>query len=398
MATQSVKDILETEIPRPVWALRPSKAAPLRSDITVTSEGSNGTTYDASGIFKARSSGGRAWGESQSLLVEPQNTANIVKYSSDVSRWSKSGTFTTTNITSRIDSDLSPVQAQRVKSESGSDDRFIIEGVEATSGNREVFSLILESGTADKIEINPYGDSSGFATARYDFTDDTFEVDNSLGASAYKLDEVNELYILRVPYDTSGRAGEQDRALVYIDPTGNLGFHDFHHAQIEESHGGTMPIVTDANKKARADDKYTIFEGGRPDWWNYRQMTYLLDVEFLNGSPNGRILSDDAGEARIYWNRGLGVFDGNNFRSLSSESLPSFERHKIAVSSTPSELRYAVNGGSGAGRKGTMGTNGNYLTPSNMRIGQGSRGVYGVHKVGFLPTALSLDQCEIITR
>lgn len=398
MATQSVKDILGTEIPRPVWAFRPSRAAPLRSDMTVTSESSNGTTYDASGgIFKARSSGGRVWGESQSLLVEAQNATNIVEYSSDVSQWSKSGTLTTTNITSRIDSNLSPVQAQRVKS-GGSNARFIITAVESTSGNREVFSLILERGTAGKIEITPYGDSSEFATARYNFTDDTFEADDSLGASAYKLDAVNDLYILRVPYDTSGRAGEQDRALVYIDPTGNFGFHDFHHAQIEESYGGTMPIVTDANKKARADDKYTIFEGGRPDWWNYRQMTYLLDVEFLNGSPNGRILSDDAGEARIYWNGGLGVFDGNNFNSLSDKDLPSFERHKIAVSSTPSELRYAVNGGIGAGRKGTMGTNGNYLTPSNMRIGQGSKGVYGVHKVGFLPTALSLDQCEIITR
>jgi hypothetical protein len=290
------------------------------------------------------------------------------------------------------------VQAQRVKSESDSNDRFIINAAEATSGNREVFSIILERGTADKVKLRPFGDSSDFATAKYDFTDDTFEADNSLGASAYKLDAVNDLYILRVPYDTSGRAGEQDRALVYIDPTGNLGYHDFHHAQIEENHGGTMPLVTDSTKKGRVDDKYTIFENGRPDWWNYRQMTYLLDVEFLNGSPNGRILSDDAGDARIYWNGGLGVFDGNNFSSLSSDSLPSFERHKIAVSSTPSELRYAVNGGDGEGEVGTMGTNGNYLTPSNMRIGQGTRGVYGVHKVAFLPTALSLNQCRIITR
>lgn len=403
MATQSVKDILNTEIPSPSFVLSPSVPAPLPSGVTHTRNGGDDVarTLDPySGKFEhVNENTPRVYGGDQSLLVEAART-NHIKNSSDATQW---GTPTSTSFPSAQTSVIAGETAYEVKSDSSSDDRLIPDAGQTTS-SQEVLTVIVEKGTSDRTRLRPYGDSGGFGNVIFDFIDE--EIDTLGGADradARLLDGRRNIYEIRIAY-TPSSSGQNQRAILYPDPDGGLGSTIFHHAQIEETPNASSPIVTQGSAATRAGDDYTIFdyrndpERDYPEWYNDVQSTWFVDItpRYYNNSTTPAILTAN-GTSGIILYAGT-TPDGLNWGSLDGTNVanpavgnPAFQSTKIAVSLTQNEIRCSV-----LGKSEVTSHNGSLLNRSSIDLG-GDILLASINRLLYFPRALPESTLNTLT-
>lgn len=185
MAT--VDQILNAEIPKPVWSWTPSVAAPLNSDTSfgrADDGGNNSTALDPeTGTYVGKGADvPRIHGPQQGLYVNKQNSVNDIRNPSDISQWDNYEV----NLLGTKKSVISGGTAQ--KWESTGSGQLFQRNSEAgfTTGGNEVFWALVEqpaSGGSRFVRLTLDNDGGGFyGRLQFDFQDETTtQIDTASG-------------------------------------------------------------------------------------------------------------------------------------------------------------------------------------------------------------------------
>jgi len=357
-----------------------------------TSDGSGAYVFDQrTGLYVSRDADAARYaddprtGASRGLLVESTSRTNHTLHSSDPAEWGDSTSIALTPKPSIIDGET----AQEAKSNDSSNDRFVILAG-TSSGDEEVAIVIVEESTSSKVRIRPYGDNSSFADVVFDFDNENFSSDNSIGSHARNLGE--GVWQIRVRYDTS--SGENRRLLLYPDPTGNLNSTIFHHAQAEESRYASEPIVTGSSTVTRQKDDVSISVG---DWWNPNQGTFIAEImdRRFSAPSTDTTFYLRSGDVRFLWGAGSVpqdlVFEdaSGNYVSWGNVFTP-FEVQKVAVSFNSDAVWLAANG-----NVSQENHDGSALSPSGDKIDVASlRANAAIDNLRYIPTVLLATEAD----
>jgi hypothetical protein len=188
----------------------------------------------------------------------------------------------------------------------------------------------------------------------FDVDNETFSIDKErngavasqhfrnlgLGPNGGTLYEVR----VRVQFDSGGNAR---KARVSGGVT-NGAYSIFHHAQIENAAAPSSPIIMGSSQVNRGRDAVDV---DLSDGWNERGLTLFFEVQLryfnftfvrIFKEPTvGGILVDNSSDG--YRVGGNGITD----QDLASNANGPFEVDRIALSLTPYETRFAVNGSGG---------------------------------------------------
>jgi len=408
MATQSVKDILNTEVPKPSFVLSPSVPAPLPSGVTVTRNGGDNVarTLDPySGKFEhVPEDTPRVYGDDQSLLVEAASRTNHVNYSADYTQWVNDGT--TINFASSILGGQNATSYQIINNGSQSDSIQAQAG--SFSSSMEVVWAILEEGNSTSYEVgardtNNFNTIGGFI---YDLQNgNIFPTGASNTISVNKRTITNNgpnggkvvLCVARYdPTDGINVSGAGREAQHFPDTNGNSGNAIVHQTQIEEAPNASSPIVTTSSAKTRAGDNYTIFSGGQPDWWNPNEGTLFVEAVMpaYNHSGVMQVLSDSGADERwIGIQSDGGVLSFNGDAASVSKSISPYNTFKAATTVRGSEFQTVVDGVAGQNAS----TNGNLLSINTLSMGRSSNLILTVKQILYYPRALPESTLNTLT-
>jgi len=290
-----------------------------------------------------------------SLLVEAAGRTNHWKQSSDISQWKTQGASVGASKTSILNGET----AYAASASSSGDYMEQNSGIGTASNGEAVLWCIVEKIDSDKIGIGVEERNNfnkiGFAT--YEFSTDTANASTGIEANARVLTSSGpnggEVVLLVVRYDESDDSGAVLYGQFYPDRNGNGNSAIGHHFQREEAPNASSPIVTGASATTRAADDYTIFSGGQPDWWNPNEGTFFIELTprfFYSIGFNKTILGTGQSEDRwIQLNPGGSssfqvVTRDSTYQVNPSNKLAPFQRSKIAVSVTSSEMKLSVDG------------------------------------------------------
>jgi len=400
MAT--VKEILDTEIPRPTWTFRPGYKAPLPEGMTVSRPSAARTLDPVSGLYTSvPSNEKRVFGPQQNLLVEGQARTNHLLQSADISSWNLTGGtngVSVTSATSLIDNET----AHEVTGGGASDD-FAFQDAGTFSGNTEVAHIRVERGTADLIALGVQNASTGSVVAlvEYDWANGaTTVVSGSADGDHIRIltddggnggEAVD--FILRISGgNAENTSGESRQVRVYPDRNGNGNSVFSHHAQIEEALNTSPPIVTGSSEVTRSADVYQFPVG---DWYTeaaaitlYLEFTHqFYDADFPRfleaKSVSDFLLFNN--ESRLRINNSIG-----SSQDVAKQLTP-YENTKFAISYTDSQFAASFNGkeqftGGGWGLiNETSGFDLSLEAPTVLK------------EMRFIPNFLSTNQREVLT-
>jgi hypothetical protein len=317
MATQSVKDILDAEIPPPTWVLNPTKANPLPSEVDF-SRNSRGRTLDTDGTFKfVGKDTPRIYGAQQDLLVEKESKQLVYNPQVSVAAWNRrqlssffeSGTvFGFTNT--------------KLREDTSNDRHGVID-----------FAFDAQSGSSVTISALVFGLNRDAVTWRVNFNDGS---NNRRSTGAVRLSTGGTLNSMGYPIADFVRAGSIPVRggwyLTYvtienIESSYDLdwvfiGSHDGNSSTFPgntsaglniaylQAEGGvtpTTPIIGDTKAGATGDirkkDNIAKSYSSSPDWWS-TEGTWV--IEWVRQSPS------DQRDFIFKW--------GNNFLELRKET------------------------------------------------------------------------------
>jgi len=411
MATESIKNILDTEVPRPSFVLRPSVAAPIPSEVTHTRNGQDDVarTLDPySGKFESVAEDTpRVYGDSQSLFMEASSRKNHVLYSSAINQSNWGGTDL--GAESAVSSVIKGQTAYEQAGDSSNNFANIQNGSGTLTGNAEVAHFIIEKGTAAESAVGVYNTTSGTHVfgLDYDWSADSTTVSlgavsdsyvrtlQSVGPNGGKVVEI----VVRYAGSNGGNVnGESREARVYVDRTANSNTTICHHAQIEQAPNPSSPIVTGSTGKTRAADSYTIFSGGEPDWWNSNQGTLLFDlsIQFRSvDTPESSMRVCKFGSVdEIRVDNG---FKGKQFYRLTSSTnrifdVNPFKVDNIAVSFDGATHILAVNGSSKSASAKS-----NIAGTDSLSLGGKQRLLATFRSITYIPRALPESTLNTLT-
>jgi hypothetical protein len=286
MAT--VEEILDTEIPRPTWTLRPGYDKPLPSEATFN-RGSPRRTLNQNGRWEEVPAGEpRIYGPEQALLLNNQAVTNLLDWSSDFSNWATDGASVDDNTLTSI---IAGENAARVSANNASYADKIYKGVDANlSSSLESAFAILEEGSSQKVrfngrENNNYNDLFGLT---YNWSNDTL---SGQGNEAYvdskRLAENgpngNPLVILFVRYDPTDIGGANysgDPYEVSLWPDRNDNNEDVicHHAQVAHQRSISEPVVCSGSTTTVNGE--TLY-GPAWDTLNSNRATFFFEAAML---------------------------------------------------------------------------------------------------------------------
>lgn len=411
MATQAIQDILDTEIPKPLWALSPTHASPIGGATHSTS--GTGVASDSRTAFSSQrgkfieyGDQPRIGGTSQSLVFEGANSRNEVDFSSDFDAWVLKNNTSKASVENLIDSGNANSQyisgsnaADRIERDAGS-----------LSGGVEVATLIFEE--RDSSEIKFMVENSTGSPSYYMFRiaidingDSTLSVSLDRG-EYYDVSTTlitgsgpaygNPVHRVQVKYggNDANSAGDNRRVRVYPNGSGESGDVGIavHHTQVEETAQAGTPIVTENSPADRSGEDVTIW-GTQPDWWNEQAMT--LVVEFTppyNGIERKSVFLGENTNSRWGYMSATSdpfdfkTYDGTNIVNLNS-SITSHEKNRVAIAATQDRVHLAANGQSTQGPH-----NGSLLTISQLDIGPLNNLSAKIHSAKFLGGIPSLGQ------
>jgi len=405
MATQSVKDILDTEVPKPSFVLSPSVPAPLPSGVTVTRNGQDNVarTLDPySGKFKqVAEDTPRVYGSDQGLLVEADSRTNYVQYSSDLSKWNSVDTALTA-VDNLIDSPNAT--AHSINAQNGDPNANAITDAGTFSGGEEIYKVLIGENTSDRIQLRVRDNTdSNSIFVQYNFSSDSFDGtgDSQIkDANARKFGSINGSKVTEITIRYDGFPQGNSRSVyIYPDRDGNSDSVYFYHAQLEEAPNASSPIVTSGSAKTRAGDDYTISVG---DWWNTTQGSFLLTgtsrvfaAGNTFGNPAQRWLNHGANTARLHYNNGnLRLFDDSGSNVDVLDATTAFSPVSVGISFTQNEMRLSANGSSNV----TNSHDGSWLKkPSGILLGLLAVSVT-FQDLSYIPRALSESTLNTLTR
>jgi len=418
MATQSVKDILNTEVPKPSFVLSPSVPAPLPSGVTVTRNGSDNVarTLDPySGKFEhVPEDTPRVYGADQSLLVEAAGRTNHVPHSSSPTstNWSHDSGII---VVSTYDSIVKGGTAVEVLGD-GTDFSQISQSAGRFSGNKETLYMIIEATSSAKRSGVKIRDEiqSDTNTIAVDFDNETTSIDKAKFGSIrfhnlYKLKDLGPgggpVYIVAVGYNASNKDNRRT-VTFHPDIDNNDDKQVLHHAQLEEAPNASSPIVTGSSAKTRAGDDYVIPKG---DWWNTKEGTFIFEFvpqlfyQPFDSEQFGFI--DSNGEPtsyfNIYWADNPAPFEiqvqhnlaGPN-RTVAPGTAAAFQKSTFACSfSNSGKLIVSLNGQSNT-RQNTKAT-APLLEEKDIQTGDASFVRYA--DISYLPRALPESTLNTLT-
>lgn len=406
MATQSVKDILNTEVPKPSFALSPSVPAPLPSGVTVTRNGQDNVarTLDPySGKFEhVPEDTARVYGSDQGLLVEAAGRTNQIPKSSQISKANWDGSFDIASET-KVDSILEEKNAYKITGAGSSSANVNKQNVGTFTGGTETVEFIIEKGTSGKVggEVRNSDTGNSVVGFRYDWGTDTLTV---ASGSAQRMNtrrtagpNGNPLVFLTVSYsggNAENTLGDTRRVFANVDPSASASSSIWHHAQLEEAPNASSPIVTSSSAKTRAGDDYTIPVG---DWWNNTEMTLLIELTPLAYNyPNFNWIIGNDNNNRIDL-RGRPPFDVNlaGGPSIGVSGIGgTFELHKIGISMGASKTTLSVNGLSNSASQEWTG----FLNESSELVWNTGKPMIGAYnKITAIPRALPESTLNVLT-
>jgi hypothetical protein len=411
MAAQSVKDILDAEIPKPTWVFQPTHAAPLKSEMSV-SRGSKGWALDSrSGKYEEYGSDTpRIQGGRQGLLIDPQRE-NEILYSSDISNgvWDTSGVSLTNGANL-----IAGGNSKYINPSGGTSDRITIQGGDAGgySTNIETLSVIWERQTNQTVWLRLLNDTAGGIVAEIKYDMGSRQISSqSLSGTGGPIEAYirvitesgpngDPVYQAVVTYDSGGESLGDTRDL-WIIPDNSSGVSNIclHHVQLEEAKFPSTPIRTTGSQKTRqADDDLYVYSGGQPEWFNSRKGTFLLTVKSHGAIGNAQWLAG-GGVRWFYQGTGVQTYDGSNFLSLGDIQTDmggqtrQYKTRKLAVSCNRKKMRGASDGGN----FGSSAHNGNLLDQNALEMGPNNRTTSVILSLKFIPEFLSQRQLEILT-
>jgi len=396
MGTQSVKDILDTEIPKPTFSLVPSQLAPL-NNYTTYSRGSvsNGdfqaqTVNPTSGYYKG-ADGPRVFGKSQGLLVEGKN-----KKQWHDARQPPNGawpnTYTDTAGRDGIDGDNSNFDgtllkdnSQRIDSQisvpDSTDDTWSISLWVHKNQSPSImgfdFKVVWDSGNNfERVDVNL---NNGTIDSR-DINDGSFHIQESYNTDWWRL-----VAILPSPANVTNKtAGVR----IYTD----YGDIRIDNLQIEKD-ANTSPIFSSGSPTTRGGDNVTV--DVNTDWFNDREGTFLFEFEILSyrfggrfrfGSPESwfQVSGENVPPYKIESN--------NSDPTVGIGTVGVKERSKYAISVTPSQRILSLNGTSSI-----FGNDGTLLSPGSYSLGEGGGGSIVFYKINYYPRALPESTLNTLT-
>jgi hypothetical protein len=405
MATQSVKDILDTEIPKPSFVLSPSVPAPLPSGVTLTRNGQDNVarTLDpySNKFEQVEEDTPRVYGSDQGLLVEATQRTNQQTHSSNFSEWTDfSSPFGTSAITGQA--------AYRGGGDGTDTARWTQEAGSMPSGEFIAYA-ITEKKDVDLVGWGVRDTSQGgprdFIAATYEFSGDSIQVHEEKNGTIKEANSrilgqgPNGGTLVQLTMRLTGTQGNSRRGVILTDmgagTSGNESL--WHHFQIEDTTNATSPIVTDSTTKTRASDNYEIKVGS---WFNNSGSTFILTISplFFRSTSLMKVLHNRRNTAEwvlIGSNEppyNIACFDGSSGFGRNNVAPP-FTPVKIAVSASQSEKILSVNGQSASGNH-----NGNLLSPGDkLIIGDDNTLIASVRKISYIPRALSESTLNTLT-
>jgi hypothetical protein len=419
MAT--VEQILNIDLPKPTFALQPSRLAPLPSDMpfgesgTGTGRNTAGRTLDpVSGKYVSKGPDvPRIYGADQSLLVEAAGRTNHVHHSSvpSSSKWSFGGAVEVGSKTSLIKGETA------YEWRGGGDENDRIRQLSAGSfhNKEEVAYMIIEDTGDDPItrlavENKLTGDFVAGVEFDWSSTSESNAFGNALSVNSRQLfsdgngPNGGAVYWVQVQYDASTDDGDAREYKWDPQRGANSLSCILHHAQIEEARNASSPIVTQGSPVTRAGDDYAIFEGGQPEWWNPNEGTIIAEViptAYPNNAKNIQVFGLDNNSykswGKLFYNTstpiGWTCFDGSNAPPVAV-GANAFTTFTAAVSLNSSKMVCSANG-----QSNKTNHNGDLLSTDTLTIGEDQKeeGQFILQSAYYIPRALPESTLNTLT-
>jgi hypothetical protein len=420
MATQSVKDILDTEIPSPAFSFTATQAAPLPGN-TYLDRPKPARAYDPSaGRFKEVGvNTARIHGQEQGLLIESQASANKVVYSADVggTGWSNNNVASgyPVSVSSIIKED--DESANKFKTDVDSPPRME-QSVGEFSGNHERVSATIENvGGATASAVTIYNIDANLHLSRivYNWDNDTLTVVS--GQAKYTNREIiaevgpNGGKVVRFesvvgPANPANNTTDNGRIFVYSDWNNDGVEMVCHHAQkVSGSNDvgavcATVPVVSGSSSGTKGKDQFEIFTNGAPSWWNEQEGTFVAEVEIrnlVNGSivlaGGGQFSEQALGFSKRDGSRTWNVRVRSNSGQIEQGGVPAYERTTVAGAFSRNDMAAAVNG-----NVRSQNYSADSIVSENQLVsGQRNAGSFLLKSLVYYPKRLSDDRLKIIT-
>ena len=380
--------------------------AQLEAGLVATDYIETGATTATSGLLEDEPRFDYTGGGCPALLLEPSRT-NLVDYSDYFGAWNTRGTASVTDNQAVSPEGVSNAALLDFGSTTSGANRIDLQPA-ISSGTDYLFSVFVKNIDANRIGIRNYNTTND-AVATFDFSSGSFSYTNinvidtiveSYSNGWYRIGIVSNSGAdtsadVRInPDTTSGSDGEQ----IYI-----------YGAQLEKGSYPTSYIPTYGSAATRskegASDSYDYMNLSATNLYSSTSYTYFLDINLpydvgTSGSlwkdndslsANGGFQLRKTSDAGTHV--GITTHDGSSYEAFSTNVLTG--RLKLAIVYNNGEVSVYYNGVESA--ESPMTVTGWDQSTNHFKFEDGGNGTYEVQQFLYIPTALSNNDCEILT-
>jgi hypothetical protein len=416
MATQQIKDILDTEFPSPTKALIPTLATPEPGGLEVDRFSSTGTprTLDPrTQRFEGVSVEGepRIYGDRQALLIERPDRTQKTRHNTDPQLW---------GFSENVIFDVSHTNVLGGRDATGiiggnQDSNARVAQVSGTtpSGKMTIRALVGRS-SANRFGVGWRNQQAGKSPTyiEYEWGSDTV----SVGASG--SGSVDNYHARRLGTEVNGRdfveiratfapdsAGDTMQTYLYPDLDGNNGAIISHYVSIEDGINATSPLLNTDNQRKRGGDTAAV---DLKDWYNPNQGTFYVEYTplvwniesshhiplFLTGGGEQINViyldpTNSSGETTVqnFFGNGEGV-------TAIPHGAKVFQKNKMLMSYNDDENSRVISS-NGISERDSADV-GAYKSVNTLRLGDNNLvGLF--HKVTYSPSFVNVDDAAILT-
>jgi hypothetical protein len=276
------------------------------------------------------------------------------------------------------------------------------------TGNVETFSAIVERRSSDAFRFDVKNSATGDKVAvEFDWTSDS-PVSKLVGSPDvfYSYLPVTptgkELLRIVIRYDggASLNVSGDNRAIIFApDERDQSSSTAIHHVQLEEAPTSTSPILNSrGSTRTREGESVTIFDGGKPSWYNPDEGTFIVTFQAQMHAPTSGVdyaLAPSDGGTRFL---GLGT-QRNISCADSSGNLLQFNKwkpyqtQKWAISYNKGDIRAALDGVA----KNTGGHDGSFANLTDLKMAPFGGAQFLWINGQYIPQSLPKSTLETLT-